>query len=142
MMNALYRFFKSVRLAIVLILVITALSLLSTLVPQGRENAFYQQTYSPVLYGLITTLDFNRFFSSLLFLITVAMFTLNLAVCAVDRLVRRTRAKAAKKFGPDIVHLALLVLIAGGLVTTFARQEKDFSMSQGQEIPLTSRYTI
>lgn len=141
-MKALYRFFKSVRLAIVLILLITVLSLLSTLVPQGKETAFYQQAYSPLVYGLITILDFNRFFSSFLFIALVVMFSLNLAVCAVDRLVRRTRAKAAKKFGPDIVHLALLVLIAGGLVTALARQEKDFSMNEGQEIQLSTRYTI
>jgi cytochrome c biogenesis protein ResB len=140
--NALYRFFKSTRLAIVLILVITAVSLLATLVPQGREDAFYREKYSPALYGLITTLDFNRFFNSLLFLAPVAMFTLNLGVCAVDRLVRQSRSKGKKKFGPDIVHLALLVLIAGGLVTAFARQEGDFSMSQGDEVTLTSHYSI
>ena len=66
-MSSLYRFFKSVRLAIVLILLITVLSLLSTLVPQGREDAFYKENYSPALYGLITTLDFNRYFNSVLF---------------------------------------------------------------------------
>ena len=140
--NELYRFFKSVRLAIVLILVITVLSLLSTLVPQGREDTFYKENYSPALYGLITTLDFNRFFNSVLFIFPVVMFTLNLGVCAVDRLVRQSRSKAKNKFGPDIVHLALLVLIAGGLVTALARQEKDFTMSQGQEAPLNSHYTI
>jgi hypothetical protein len=140
--NELYRFFKSVRLAIVLILVITVLSLLSTLVPQGREDALYRDMYSPALYGLITTLDFNRFFKSVLFIAPVVMFIVNLGVCAVDRLVRHSRTKGQKKFGPDVVHLALLVLIAGGLVTALARQEKDFSMSQGQEVQLTSRYTI
>ncbi len=141
-MKALYRFFKSVRLAIVLTLVITALSLLSTLVPQGQEDAFYRARYSPALYALITTLDFNRFFRSILFIVPVVMFTLNLGVCAVDRLVRRSRAKAPMMFGPDIVHLALLVLIAGGLVTAFARQEKDFTMGQGDKVSLTSRYAM
>jgi hypothetical protein len=141
-MIALYRFFKSVRLAVVLILVITALSLLSTLVPQGRDDAFYREKYSPALHGLITTLDFNHFFNSLLFLAPVGMFMMNLGVCAVDRLARRLRMKSEKRFGPDIVHLALLVLIAGGLITAFAREEKDFSMSQGQETTLTSHYAI
>jgi hypothetical protein len=141
-MNALYRFFKSVRLAIVLILLITMLSLLSTLVPQGKEDAFYRAKYSPALYALITTFDFNRYFTSVLFIIPVVMFSLNLAVCAVDRLVRRTRMKAQKRFGPDIVHIALLVLVAGGLVTALARQAKDFSMTQGQEVAVTPHYSI
>lgn len=141
-MNELYRFFKSTRLAIVLILLITLLSLLSTLVPQGREDAFYKEKYSPALYGLITTLDFNRFFKSVLFIVPVAMFTLSLGVCAVDRLVRQSRSKAKMKFGPDIVHLALLMLIAGGLVTALGRQEKDISMSQGEEAAVSSHYSI
>jgi cytochrome c biogenesis protein ResB len=141
-MNALYRFFKSVRLAIVLILLITVLSLLSTLVPQGREESFYQAKYSPALYALITTLDFNRYFTSILFIIPVVMFSLNLGVCAADRLVRRTRMKAQKRFGPDIVHIALLVLIAGGLVTALGRQQRDFSLTQGQEVAVTRHYSI
>ena len=140
--NALYRFFKSVRLAIVLILVITALSLLATLVPQGRENAFYRTTYPPALYALITTLDFNRYFSSVLFILPMVMFALNLGICAVDRVVRRTRTKAQKRFGPDIVHLALLVLIAGGLVSALDRHANDFSMTQGQEVAVTPHYSI
>jgi cytochrome c biogenesis protein len=140
--KALYRFFKSTRLAIVLILLITLLSLLSTLVPQGREDAFYTETYSPALYGLITALDFNQFFKSVLFFLPVAMFTLSLGACTVDRLVRQSRSKAKKRFGPDIVHIALLVLVAGGLVTALGRQEKDISMSQGEDAAVSSRYSI
>ena len=141
-MNEVYRFFKSVRLAIVLILVITGLSLLSTLVPQGREDAFYTQTYSPALSSLIMTLDFNRFFKSLLFILPVILLTLNLGVCAVDRFVRQSRSKAKKRFGPDIVHLALLLLLAGGLVTALGRKEQDFTMSQGEEATLSPQYSI
>ena len=140
--SSLYRFFKSVRLAIVLILLITALSLLSTLVPQGREEAFYRATYAPALAALITTLDFNRYFSSVLFIIPVVLFSLNLGVCAVDRLVRQSRTKGRKKFGPDIVHIALLVLIAGGLVTALGRQAKDFAMGQGEEVAVSPHYSL
>ncbi len=141
-MNAVYRFFKSVRLAIVLILVITALSLLSTLVPQGREAAFYQETYSPSIRALITGLDFDHYFTSVLFILPVVLFSLNLGVCAVDRLVRQSRSKGKKRFGPDIVHIALLVLIAGGLVTALGRQAKDFSLSQGEQVAVSSHYSI
>jgi cytochrome c biogenesis protein len=140
--KALYRFFKSTRLAIVLILLITLLSLLSTLVPQGRDDAFYKEKYAPALYDLITILDFNRFFKSVLFILPVAMFTLSLGACTVDRLVRQSRSKAKKRFGPDIVHIALLVLIAGGLVTALGRQEKDISMSQGEDAAVSSHYSI
>lgn len=101
-LNALYRFFKSVRLAVVLILLITTLSLLSTLVPQDREDAFYKENYPPALNGLIAALSFNRFFSSVLFIVPVVMFSLNLGACAVDRLVRQSRSEAGNSMAPTL----------------------------------------
>ncbi len=141
-MNALYRFLKSVRLAVVLILLVTVLSLLATLVPQGEADSFYKTNYSPAVYQLITLFDFNKFFSSALFLIPVAFFAVNLGVCAVDRFLRQARKKGAWRFGPDLVHVGLLVLIAGALVTGLGRQEKDFTMAEGDEVRLTRDYSI
>jgi len=77
-----------------------------------------------------------------LFVVPVALFAVNLGVCAVDRMVRRGRTKAGKKYGPDIVHVALLVLVAGGLVTALARRESDFAMAPGEEIAVTPRCSI
>jgi len=138
----LYRLLKSVRLGIALILVITALSLLSTLVPQGRERTYYQERYPPALYTVIMTIGFTTYFSSLLFVIPVLLFTLNLGICTVDRMVRQARKKADRRYGPDIVHVALLVLAAGGLVTALARRESDFVMAPGEEVAVTPRSTI
>jgi len=129
--KALYRFFRSVRLAVVLLLVLTLLSLLSTFVPQGRPDQFYTARYSPFVSGLITGSGMGRFFSSILFLAPVFLFTVNLGVCAVDRFVKRTRAGAKKRYGPDFLHVGLLILIAGGIVTSFARQEKVVWMAEG-----------
>jgi cytochrome c biogenesis protein len=141
-MNTLYRSLKSVRLAVVLLLAITVLSVLATLVPQGRENAFYQSSYSVSVYRLVTALQLHRFFSSLFFLIPVSLFILNLSVCAVDRFVRRARSRARKRYGPDLVHIGLLLLILGSLVTVLARQEKDFSLASGEDVALTTTYSI
>jgi cytochrome c biogenesis protein len=142
-MNALYRLFKSVRLAVVLILVITALSLLATLVPQGKDSAYYQRHFSSVVFRLIDWFQFDRFFSSPLFLIPVALFTVNLAVCAVDRFFRRARSKAPKRFGPDLIHIGLLLLIAASLVTALSRKEKDYTLAPGSEAILqNTKYTL
>jgi hypothetical protein len=140
--NALYRFLKSVRLAIVLILVITALSLLASLIPQGRPDEWYQGSYSPALYGIIRFFGLPRLFSSVIFLIPVFLFTLNLGVCAADRLVRRVKNKAAPRHGPDLIHFGLLLLIAGGLVTGFTREEKTWSLAAGESAALTPTYTL
>jgi cytochrome c biogenesis protein ResB len=141
-MNAPLRFFRSVRLAIVLILVIVALSIISTLVPQGREEAFYKESYAPAVSQLILASRMDRFFSSVLFLLPVALFTINLGVCAVDRLVKRRRARAPRRYGPDLIHLGLLLLIAGGILTTALRREKLVWLGVGDTADLNGGYSI
>jgi cytochrome c biogenesis protein ResB len=134
--------FKSVRLALVLILVIVVLALLATLVPQGRSDAWYQERYSPAVYRLVSFMDLGNFFTSALFLIPVVLFTLNLAVCAADRLARRARVRAPLRIGPDLVHIGLLVLIAAGLVTALGRQEKMWALGVGDDAAIDSRYSL
>ena len=140
--QAVYRFFKSVRLAVVVILLLTGLSLLSTLIPQGQEASWYRETYGAALGALIGALDFDHYFSSVLFIAPAFMLALNLGVCTVDRMVRRLRAKAQRRFGPDMVHVALLVLIAGGIATGLGRHERTFYLSQGEQFEVNSHYTI
>ncbi len=141
-MKAFYRFFRSVRLAVTLILVLTVLSLLSTFVPQGQPEQYYRARYSPFVSGLITGSGMGRFFSSILFLAPAFLFSVNLSVCAVDRFVKRTRAGAKRRYGPDCIHVGLLILIAGGIVTSLARQEKLVWMAEGQEVALDRSYSV
>jgi cytochrome c biogenesis protein len=128
-----------VKLAVVLILLIIVLSLLSTLVPQG--DSFNPDRYPPGLLKLILVLDFNNFFSSVLFAALAVLFTLNLGVCAVDRFARRLRTKAGKHFGPDLVHLGLLILIAGALLTFAAKRatpDQYHTLSRGDTVQLST----
>jgi cytochrome c biogenesis protein len=140
--KALYRFFRSVKLAIVLILVIIVLSMLATLVPQGMQDEAYRAQYSPAVYALISFFGLQRFFSSALFLIPVLMFTVNLGVCAADRLITRARRHAKRRYGPDLMHLGLLVLIAGGLVTALGRNETVLPLAPGQEAQVGTGYVV
>ncbi len=141
-MKAVYGFFKSIRLAIVLVLVIAVLSLCATLIPQGRSDAWYRSHYSPGLTALIRCAGLSRFFRSAGFLVPGCLLTLNLGVCAVDRVIRRVKNKARPHFGPDLVHLGLLILIAGGLVTALGRQETTWSLAVGEDAALSSTYAL
>jgi cytochrome c biogenesis protein len=141
-MNALYRFFKSVKLAVTLILVIALLSLLSTFIPQSQEPAFYLHRYSAPLARLIVALGFHHFFKSLLFLVPCVLFFVNLGVCAIDRLVGRWRRKARPRYGPDLIHIGLLVLVAGALLSTWGRWEKTFYLGKGDPERLPLGYTL
>ena len=141
-MGALYRFFRSVRLAVVLLLVITVLSILATLIPQGREAAFYYHNYPPALARLATALGFTNFFKSWLFLAPCVLFFLNLGVCAVDRISGRLRRKAKRRFGPDLVHVGLLVMIVGALLSTWGRKEGTFYLGAGDSVDLPMGYSL
>jgi cytochrome c biogenesis protein ResB len=131
-----------VRLALVLIIVTIVLSILATLVPQGKEERFYRASYPPVIADLILATRFDTFFGSVLFYIPVGLFTVNLATCAVDRLVKRSRTKAPPRYGPDLVHLGLVLLVAGAIVTTALRKEKMIWMGEGDEVALTREYSV
>lgn len=141
-MFALYKFFRSIRLAVVLILIIAVLSIVSTLIPQGKDAAFYFHSYGAFWAQVLLTLDFHDFFHSLIFLIPVGLFVINLSVCAIDRLVNRERRKARRRHGPDLIHIGLLLLIIGAMFSVFGRIENLVYMGVGDEIQLHGQYLI
>ncbi len=52
------------------------------------------------------------------------------------------RAGAPRRFGPDLVHLGVLLLIAGGIITATARQEALFYMAEGDQVVLNREHLM
>jgi cytochrome c biogenesis protein len=140
--NAIIRFFRSVRLTVVLILFIILFALLSTLVEQGKPAEYYSQHYSPFVAGLITVSGLQNYTSSLLFIVSTGLFILNLGTCTIHRLLTRARTKAVRHFGPDLIHVGLLILAVGALITAGLRKEQDFTMGPGDAVNLPGGYTM
>lgn len=195
-MRALYRFFTSVRVAIVLLILLIAASILGTLIPQQRSPAEYAARYGQ-LAGLFQALQFTRLYSSVWFVALLVLFAVNILVCTLARLpakfrrtfrprfeteaghLRAMRAKdklrlslplekarppvvgelarrryrvkedaapgrlhltaqkrAAGLFGSDVVHLGLLVILAGGIVSGLAGRRADLTLRVGQNLPV------
>jgi len=63
---------------------------------------------------------------------------MNLATCAAHRFVTRLRAGVPKRFGPDVIHLGLLILAAGGFLTLRGRGEDLFFLKAGDRVGLPS----
>lgn len=133
---------RSTRLAVVLILVISVLSLLSTFVPQGRDEAFYLKHYPPGAARIMIAVGFVTFFQSWLFIVPVLLFALCLGACAVHRFVERVRHDPWRRIGPDIVHLGLLLLIAGALCSAVGRREQLVVLGAGDQAQLLSSLTL
>jgi cytochrome c biogenesis protein ResB len=131
MLRILYRALTSVRLAVGLLRPLSVLSVVATLVPQRQDAG-----------GLVAALGLDRFWTSPLFLGPAGVFLLSLGTCTVDRVVRRSRTGAPARFGPDIVHLGLLVLAVGGILTATGRREGFAYLAEGDQVMITDDYEM
>ena len=198
-MKTVWRFFSSVRLAIVLFIFLTLASVLGTLIPQQRTPPEYEAHYGS-LSQIIVGIDLDRLYQSAWYIGLLLVFSLNLVVCSLTRLrpklIRtfgsewtleerglaslktkesftkhsgletlltaarsefgrrhfriatksdagrvflRARKHTLGLFGSDIVHLGVLVILAGGIVSGFGRYRSDVSLTEGQTVPVPSR---
>lgn len=195
-MKSFLKFFSQVKLAIVLLIIITCASILGTLIPQQRSAAEYAVRYGQIANLFIrlqlTTLYHSWWFIGLLFLIA-----LNIIICTLTRLspklrkafqpklrfepkninvlkikekfkknwnlartkevlgkefsTRHYRLKEEKKedrsfllarkkilglFGSDVVHLGLLIILAGGIISGLGGFKTDLTLFEGQVLPV------
>ena len=92
-MKKVFNFLRSMRFGIILLVLIAACSVVGTVIPQGREIAWYAQTYRS-FHGYILLLRLNRIFESWYFIALLVLLCLNLSLCSILRI--RTVVKAAK----------------------------------------------
>lgn len=145
-MERVINFLTSMKLALVLILVVTVMFIFATLIPQERELEFYLQTFGEPLGTMITTFHFDNFYRSIVFLVAVGLFFINLLGCSIKRFATRYMTKAPIRLGPDIIHLGILAALVGGLISLFTLQEgfimavegETFALEQGIEVKVTS----
>ncbi len=135
-MREFWKKLKSIKLGITLIVILTVTSILATLVPQGLASEEYFELYSKLLAEIVVQTGFNRFFSSILFFIPALLLFINLGACTLDRLLRELKKKKKHRHGPDILHIGLLVLIVGGIISFSGRKEGMVRLSAGESVSL------
>ena len=196
-MKSFWKFFESVKLAIVLFILLTSASILGTLIPQGRSAAEYAARYGN-LSGLFVKLQLTGLYHSPWYLALLFLFALNTIVCTLARLGPKWRRAfraspevddkslqamkikgrarihsplpaAAEKvrgalasrhyrlrtsgaetrlaiiaqkrrlgwFGSDTVHVGLLIILAGGVISglTSRRAELELRVGQTADVP-------
>lgn len=195
-MKTFLQFFNSVKLAIVLLIIITLASIIGTLIPQNRAMQEYVLHYGQ-LAKVLTSLEFTQIYRSFWFVGLLFLFSFNILVCTLTRLspklkkafnpkmekeaknltvlkvqekfssnwdLAKTKEKikesllgrhyrlreesgegkayllARKKtsglFGADIVHLGLLVILAGGIISGMTVIKNDMQLYEGQTLPV------
>lgn len=190
-MKSLLSPFSSVKLAIVLLIIITLASVLGTLIPQQRSPDEYVARYGQ-LANLFNRLQFTKLYQSWWFISLLCLFALNIIVCILNRLTpklrkafrpklvieaknitalkikekfkkntgldtakkelkrelssRHYRLKEAKRenktfllarkkilgwFGADFVHIGILIILAGGIISGAGGFRKDLTFTEG-----------
>ncbi len=117
-MKKVFNYLRSMRFGILLLLLIAACSVAGTLIPQGREVAWYAQNYGAG-HGVILLLGLNRIFQSWYFIALMALLCLNLTLCSLLRV--RALAKSGRFGGEAAARLPnTLSLDAAGLEAVHA----------------------
>jgi cytochrome c biogenesis protein len=80
-----------VKLAIVLLVLIAAASIVGTLIPQQEAAGPFIARLSPGVAGILSALQLFDIYHSAWFMILMALLAVNLAVCSLDRLPRAWR---------------------------------------------------
>jgi hypothetical protein len=134
------RWLSRTRTAVGILTTMTVLALAGVFVGQGLPPEAYVDRHGPVLGALLVRSGLTSVFTSPYFLVAVAAFALSILACTFGRLKRLVRATAgrASRIGSLTTHLALVVIIAGGIVTAVGgfRRPGDRYAPAGAEIPV------
>ncbi len=80
------KLFSSVRLAMVLFILISAVSIIGTIIEQGEPLVVYKTAYGPFFFNVLYGLGFLNVYHSWYFVALGGLFAVNLIVCSVDRI--------------------------------------------------------
>jgi cytochrome c biogenesis protein len=157
----------SIRLTVFLLLILAAVAVLGTLVPQDQPLGQYLSLYGEGLGGVLYGWGLARIYYSPWFLLPMGLLAVNILACVVQglpRAIRRSfrpftpeaaltlpeRGRGVRQetlpdreiylvqrgrlrpLGPYLVHLAILLILAGGLIGKFWGIEGTLPLDQGE----------
>jgi cytochrome c biogenesis protein len=81
-----WKFFSSVKLAVVLLIILAIVSVIGTVIQQNESPEKYLREYSQATVQLFELLGFFDMYHTWWFVLLLFLFTANLTVCTLDRL--------------------------------------------------------
>ncbi len=133
--NPVWAFFASVKLALFLLFILAATSIIGTVVPQNNPAGSYVEQYGQNMANLMHTLGINDMYNSWWFLSLLGIFSLNLIVCSLERIpnVIRMVRKDNLTTNPDRLHKMALhkTVPLSGSLTAAKQQVADYLAARG-----------
>ncbi len=84
--HIIWSLFSSVKLAIILLIILAATSIVGTVIPQREGAVEFAMGMSPGMFRLFSSLNLFDIYHSILFRLILGCLALNLVVCSLDRL--------------------------------------------------------
>ena len=84
--DAIWEFFASIRLTIILLLSLAVTSIIGTLIPQNKPPMEYLQAFGEFRFRLFNALDFFDMYRSWWFRLLIVLLVLNIIICSIERL--------------------------------------------------------
>lgn len=140
--GAVWRFFVSTRLALVLLVLLGIGSILGTFIPQipltGLSLEHLQPRYSPLAFFLLRFFQVFDLFHSWWFSLLLSMLALNLLACTLPRIqalprIFKSAPEKRRKLGFLLVHLGVMVVLVAGAFGQVAAEEGSLTLVPGEE---------
>ncbi|MBU4425984.1 MAG: cytochrome c biogenesis protein ResB, partial [Proteobacteria bacterium] len=138
--NSAWRFFSSVKLTIVLLIILAIASILGTVIPQmpQRESVEFAKGLSPGMFKLFNFINLFDMYHSLWFRLLIGCLALNLIICSMDRFqatLKRFRARPGADRSKPFQNLPLnQTFLSDGNVEDTANQVARFIKGRYKKI--------
>ena len=98
--NSIWTFFTSMKVAVILILILAAVSVIGTVIPQQHQQGFYESHYELFWYKTIMSLGFNDLYNSGIYRFILLLVGINIAVCSVEHFNKKVAPEKVKVILP------------------------------------------
>ncbi len=101
--EGLWKFFASIKLSVVLLLILAVTSIFGTVIPQNADPAEYLRAFGRFFYNLFHALDLFDMYHSWWFQLLLFLLVVNIVVCSIERLGATWKIVFKQKpaFNPD-----------------------------------------
>ena len=126
----------SLKYTFYILLLLAVSSVIGTIVPQGRDAAFYVHVYGRQAAKLMLFLKADDFYRSAFFYTVLFLLALNLTICVINS-INRSLFRNRKKTALFLVHLSILLVFTGALVSAFTKFSDFQKLRPGEKVVLS-----
>ncbi len=123
----------SLKYTIFLLLSLAVVSGIGTFIPQGEDPAFYVHNYGRTGAVLIRFFQADRFYQGFIFYMLLFLLALNLLACVLNSLKPKIFQDKRKR-ALFLVHLSILFVFTGSVLSRFARFSEYQKVRPGEKI--------